>query len=134
RFIYGGDGGVMATSKDGSYWTVRTSGTSSSITRIIYEDKLFTYVGRPAGSGGALATSINGSEWIRRTIVPSGSSLFDIAYGDDAYIYCGANGALGRMILEKSYNTATEFSLPNIIPKRNFYSGLPFSNNGYVKN
>jgi hypothetical protein len=45
-YVYGGFGGVLATSTDAITWTVGTSGTTSTIYSIIYGNGLYVYGGQ----------------------------------------------------------------------------------------
>lgn len=76
--------------KDGlNTWTARTSGTTSPIRSVIYENSLYVY----AGNGGILATSTDAITWTART---SGTSfnIFSLTYGNGLYVYAGQGGVL----------------------------------------
>jgi len=88
-YVYGGTGGVLATSTDAITWTARTSGTASAIRSVIYGDDLYVY----AGDGGVLATSTNAITWTARTS-GTASAILALTYGNNLYVYGGLDGVL----------------------------------------
>jgi hypothetical protein len=64
-FVYAGDGGVLATSPNGSTWTPRTSGTVNNINALTYDNNTFVY-----GTNSYLATSPDGITWTQLSPTP----------------------------------------------------------------
>jgi len=68
----------------GATWATVSSGTTSIIFGIAYDNNVFVYV----GVGGVLATSTDAITWTARTSGTT-SNLFEIAYDDNVFVYAG---------------------------------------------
>jgi len=106
-FVISGRYGGISTSSDGVTWTSRTSGTTSDINGLSYNnaENLFAYV----TADGSLRTSTNGITWTTRT---SGTplNLYTILSAGP-FIYAGSQGVLGTLS-SFTYNPNVEFLLP----------------------
>jgi hypothetical protein len=81
------------------------------------------------GGGGTLGTSTDAVTWTIRT-PGTISTIRALTYGNGLYVYAGDGGVLGTAA-EYSYNTATEFALPN--PPLIFTTEVPNEANSYIK-
>jgi hypothetical protein len=89
-FVATATNGAVYTSSNGSgTFTLRTSGTSSSINAVTFGNNLYVY----AGAGGVLATSTNATTWTARTSGTT-SAINALAYGAGLYVYAGNGGVL----------------------------------------
>ena len=104
QYVYAGDGGVLATSdnSNGSSWTLRTSGTSSTIRALLYAGNRYVY----AGDGGVLATSTDGITWSTKSSGTT-STIHTLNYDNGLYIYAGDGGV---MATSTDANTWTQIS------------------------
>ena len=96
-YVYGGWGGVLATSTDGTTWTAQASGSSTYIFALTYGNGLFVYV----GSTGASGTSTNAITWTSLT-APTSNALNAVTYGNGLYVY-GGYGALATSAPNQFY-------------------------------
>jgi hypothetical protein len=124
-YVYAGNGGVLATSTDAITWTARTSGTTSIIRALIYGNNLYVY----AGDGGALRTSSNAITWTASTSNTT-SVINALIYGT-VYVFGGFNGLI-RTSSQFSYNTDTEFALPETVVST-IASLFPSNDRLYIK-
>lgn len=86
KYVYAGDGGVLATSTDGITWAAQSSGTIAKINKLTYANGLYIL----AGPGGLLNTSTDAVTWTVRTSGTT-SEINALAYGASIYVYGGAN-------------------------------------------
>jgi len=124
-YVYAGNGGVLRTSTNAINWTNRNSGTTSAINALTYGNNLYVY----AGAGGVLRTSTNAITWNTATS-EAGNAIFALTYGT-VYVYAGVGGALATSN-QFSYNTATEFALPQTTVST-IVSMFPVSDKLYIK-
>jgi hypothetical protein len=119
-FVYAGDGGVLATSPDGTTWTTRTSGTANNINALTYGDETFVY----AGDGGVLATSPDGSTWTTRTS-GTANNINALTYANNIFVYAGDGGVLATSPDGASWTQRTSGTVNNI-------NALTYGNNTFV--
>ena len=93
-----------ASRQDGTSWTSRNSGISSSLNGVAYGNSTFVTVG---GSGTILSSSDNGTSWTGR-VSGTGSTLNGINYGNSTFVTVGSSGT----ILSSPDGTAS-YSLDN---------------------
>lgn len=131
-YVYGGNGGVLATSTDAVTWTSRTSGTTSIIRALTYGNGVYVY----AGDGGVLASSTDAITWTTRTSGTT-SSYYAMTYGNGKYIAVGsAAGGTGAVISTSTDGTTWSIQTIFLLNGGALYSvdygnGLYFSG-GYV--
>lgn len=130
-YVYVGDLGLCATSPDSENWTPRAMQSASDLESVTFVDGMFIQT----GTQGTVRTSINGVDWTQR---PSGTAnqinslVAGEISGEKLYV-CLGNSGLGRTFSKRySYNTATEFLVPDLSPLGSDYD-LPFPNNAYIK-
>jgi hypothetical protein len=105
--IAGRYGDISTSSTNGVTWISRTSGTTSDIKGLSYNnlENLFAYV----AADGSLRTSTNGITWTART---SGTPLnLNTIFSNGPFIYAGSQGVLGTLS-SYTYNPNLEFLLP----------------------
>ena len=87
-----GASGTILTSSDGTTWTSRTSGTSNSITEVIYDRNIFFGV----GSNATYIYSQNGTSWSSGALkgVDSSADLRGVAYGLKTWVIVGKDGVI----------------------------------------
>jgi hypothetical protein len=113
--VYAGAGGVLRTSTDAITWDLRTSGTTSQINALTYDNGIFTYV----AAGGGMATSTDAITW---SVKPSGttSTLTAITYRNGLYLAGATGGYLGTsantqvLAYTAGYDITTNFFVPNL--------------------
>ena len=68
-FVSVGNSGTILTSKDGTTWTSKTSGTDEHLYGVTYANSTFVVVGdNDTGTGtGTILTSPDGTTWTSRT-------------------------------------------------------------------
>jgi hypothetical protein len=100
-FVAAGYGGIIATSKDGVEWILRTSGANSDLNGIVFGGGLFAAV----GNDGCILTGYDGVEW---EVSFYANNLSDVCYAENKYAAVGNNNCVisadaekGRMISEK---------------------------------
>jgi hypothetical protein len=88
-YVIGAAAGRIATSTNGTTWSLKNSGTTSAINRLTYGNGVYVAV----GAGGLVLTSTDTNTWTSRT---SGtvSALNAVTYGNGLYVYGGAGGVL----------------------------------------
>ena len=79
---------TILTSPDGVTWTIRSSGTSSSLSEVTYGNNTFVAVG-----GSTILTSPDGVTWTIRSSGTS-SSLSEVTYGNDTFVAVGGSTIL----------------------------------------
>lgn len=89
-YVAVGTNGFVATSTNATTWTVRTSGTTSTINAVVFGNGLFVY----AGNTGALSTSTDGITWTARN-AQNTNTINGLAYGNNTYIYASQGDRLG---------------------------------------
>lgn len=84
-----GDNGIIATSLDGYYWTLRSEGIYESLNGIIWSGGFFVAVGRK----GTVLTSPDGVVWTEQA---SGSDnpLLDVCWSGSLFVAAGWNGVV----------------------------------------
>jgi hypothetical protein len=90
NYLYGGAGGALASSADGSNWITRVSGTASAINSVIYGGTKYMY----AGAGGALGISTDAINWANTSGSGTSSNLITITYTSGRYYAAGAGGVI----------------------------------------
>lgn len=88
-YVIGAAAGRIATSTNGSTWSLQNSGTISAINRLTYGNGVYVAV----GAGGLVLTSTNANTWTSRTS-GTASALNAVTYGNGLYVYGGAGGVL----------------------------------------
>ena len=85
-----GDNRVM-TSPDGTTWTARTSGFSTTPIRdVTYGDGVYVAV----GDSGKLTTSTDGTTWTARTSAFDSTAMFGVGYGNGLFVAVGNTGKM----------------------------------------
>ena len=88
-YVIGAAGGRIATSTNGTTWSLKNSGTTSAINRLTYGNGVYVAV----GAGGLVLTSTDATTWTSRTS-GTASALNAVTYGNGLYVYGGAGGVL----------------------------------------
>jgi hypothetical protein len=91
-FVLVGEGGLIASSADGENWTVRNSGVTEDLTRVVYGGGRFFAV----GDAGMVVTSVNGSSWSQDGRTGSPGSLATAAVGSRDRLVAGELALLLR--------------------------------------
>lgn len=92
-----GDSGKISTSADfGATWTARTSGVATALYGVIAGVNTIVAV----GASGVILTSTDGTTWTARTSGFSTSDIRAIAYGNGAFVCCGADDKIGMSVGE----------------------------------
>lgn len=94
-FVLVGEGGLIASSPDGETWTVRTSGVTEDLTRVVYGAGRFLVV----GDAGVVLTSLNGTTWSQDGRTGSPNSLATAAVGSGDRLVAGETTLLLRTTL-----------------------------------
>lgn len=84
-YVAVGDGGTIITSVDGNYWTPHATGTSDSLSAIVYAAGKFVVVG-----GKTTLTSTDGLTWNKKQITFV-DDLEGLAYGNGVFVAVGIN-------------------------------------------
>ncbi|GMO41194.1 MAG: hypothetical protein Ta2B_20970 [Termitinemataceae bacterium] len=92
KFVIGGAGGKIATSSNGTTWTLATdTGFSSEVLGITYGNSKFIAV----GGGSRIGESTDGISWDTATISGYGSINFSsVAFGSSKFVAAGGNKIL----------------------------------------
>jgi len=81
-----GQSGKILTSSDGTSWTSRTSGTTSSLVGVTYgNNKFFTMLGTMSSSIGTVLTSSNGISWTSSSATCSSCGTDNVSLNDVTY-------------------------------------------------
>ena len=89
-FVAVGNAGTILTSSDGSEWTERKSGTTTTnLWGAAYGAGRFVVV----GNDGKILTSPDGAEWTERKSATS-ANLIGVAYGDSGFVAVGNGGKI----------------------------------------
>ena len=88
-YVIGAAAGRIATSTNGTTWSLKNSGTTSAINRLTYGNGVYVAV----GAGGLVLTSTDATTWTSRTS-GTASALNAVTYGNGLYVYGGAGGVL----------------------------------------
>jgi photosystem II stability/assembly factor-like uncharacterized protein len=91
KFVAVADQGTIASSPDGTNWTVARTDTDAMLNSVTYGDGLYVTVGR----GGIILSSADAVNWTHRN-VRSGRRLFDVAPDGDGFVAVGSAGTLAR--------------------------------------
>lgn len=88
-WVVAGLTGGLATSPDGVTWTVRTSGTASTLSAVTWADTLGLFVA--VGNSGVLLTSPDGITWTSRTSGFGATNIANVAWSPDVgvLVACG---------------------------------------------
>ena len=89
-YVSVGLGGTIITSKDGTTWTERTSGTSTYLGEVSFGNNTFVTVG---GSGTILTSLDNGTSWDNRTSETS-KYFLGVTYGNNTFVIVGESGTV----------------------------------------
>ena len=86
-YVSVGNYGSISTSVDAVRWTIRTSGTSNSLSRVIFANGLFVAV----GANGTILSSADGISW---TVGNSGTTndIRDIVFGNGVFVAIDSTG------------------------------------------
>jgi hypothetical protein len=79
----------ISTSADGTNWSVRDSGTTETLSDIVFANGIFV----AAATGNQLLTSPNGVNWVRHTLGPDDEPGF-LAFGNGTSVAVGNRGTL----------------------------------------
>jgi len=90
-FVAVGAQGTILASTDGTNWTIRSSGVTTSLNKITYGNGTFIAV----GDSGTILTSPDGITWTSHF---SGSTnyLTSVAYGNGTFVVVGGSGTILR--------------------------------------
>jgi len=91
KFVAVADQGTIASSQDGTNWTVVRADTDVTLNAVTYGDGLYVTV----GTGGIILSSADAVHWTHRN-VRSGRRLFDVAPDDDGFVAVGSAGTVAR--------------------------------------
>jgi hypothetical protein len=134
-YVYGGWGGVLATSTDAITWTTRTSGTTNTISSITYGNGLYVLT----ESSGGIHTSTDAITW---SSVTTASLLSDsrVVYGNGIFVSDGGktstNGTTWSNINSQTWNAASTgpnhlvYDSANSLFIGTALGGLVYSKNG----
>ena len=97
-----GNAGAVYTSTNAKTWTIRTSGTTSTINAVTYGNSLFAY----GTANGGISTSTDGASWTARTSGTT-STILSLTYGNSRFVYGGFGGVLRTSTDGISWNAVT---------------------------
>jgi hypothetical protein len=121
-YVYGGSGGLLASSSNFSDWTARTSGTSSDILSLTYGNGVYLF----GGNAGLLGRSTDGANW---SLVSSGttSTIYSVYYNSGNYFFTAAGGLVRTSTDGSTWTTRSSgtTSLINSIVYNTNYITLP---------
>ncbi len=89
-FVTVGVGGTILTSRDGSTWTARASGTSQWLVGVVYGGNQYVAV----GDSGTVLVSPDGAHWTQVAQSATASRLNNVTYGAGVYVAVGEGGPI----------------------------------------
>lgn len=92
-FIIFGNGGYMATSQNGTSWTLQTTGTANTLHGIAWSGSVYCAVGGTGGAGTVI-TSSNLTSWTAQTGSVTNQLWYGIAFGGGVFCTVGESGGI----------------------------------------
>ena len=133
-YVAVGQSGKILTSSDGTSWTSRTSGTTSSPIGITYGNSKFLTLTGTMDNGTAntatVLTSANGTSWASTSATCSSCgtdnvSINDVTYGNSTYVAVGQSGRILTSSNGTSWDNRSSGTTSNLI-------GITYGNSKFL--